>query len=410
MREEAFSDVILLTGHMSLGGIETLILRLSGSLVEQGKGVNLLCSGGELTKSLAPTVNLIEYSGWHDALLRFKLLRDQLGHSASILLISFDPVSAAIASWLIGRTTMSCGDRHISGVFHPQAYFLDGEDWLRFAINRMTLANLRDDQIFFMNQESRDSHARWASRSFSKSAIIPLAIDAVDPLYSGRDVRPFKVVTVGRLVAFKNYNLEIPRIVRALLDEGIDVEWRIFGAGELQAEMQRRIGYHNVGEFVKLCGELPYSRFASEVSGHDAFVGMGTAVLEAAMLGIPAIVAIINHGDRTYGFLQAVPFGNVGEQLNEKPTKSIGSLLAEVSTLSASERVALGQQSRIAASRYSTANYAAELLRMGATSTPVKARRSRLIGLLYREATVGKARRTVQSVRRALGRQMPVAD
>lgn len=404
VRDETFDDVILLTGPMNLGGIETLILRLSRAMVEQGKSVHLLCSGGELTKNLAPAVKLVEYDGWHDALRRFRALRDQLGRSASILVISFDPVSAAIASWLIGQSTMASGDRHISGVFHPKAYFLDGEDKLRFTINRMTLANFRDDQLFFMNQECRDSHARWARRTFLNSAIIPLAIDTVDALYSGRDGNPFKVVTVGRLVAFKDYNLEIPRIVDQLRTQGIKVEWQIFGAGELKAEIQRRIDQHDVGEFVSLRGELPYSRFAAEVAGHDAFVGMGTAVLEAAMLGAPAIVAVINHGDRTYGFLQALPFGNVGEIMGEEPTETIGALLADLFAMTPAARVALGQQSRKSALAYSEEDYAAGLLRIGADSSPINSFRSWFVGKVYHEATDGVSRkfadRTVHSCRR----------
>lgn len=400
-----FEDVILITGPMGHGGIATLIVRLSRALVLHGKRVYLFYSGDDLLQGMPRETRSMNYSNWKDAKKRMDGLAARLGCSARLLVISFDPTDASLASWLVGRS-LGRGVRHISGVFHPRAYFLDGEDWLRFAINRMILTNFHDDQLFFMNEACRRSHALWAHRSFSRSPFLPLTIEVHDPLYTGGRSETFNVVSVGRLTPFKDYNLEIPRIVSELRRRGVPIEWQIFGHGELDSEIRRRIEQFEVEPFVKVRGTLDYAGFAQEVGKYDAFVGMGTAALEAAMLGVPTILAVDRQADRTYGFLPTAPFGNVGEMQEQPPTLDITDLLTDLAGKSASARIEVGGQSRAAALVYSTIDYASELLQIGARSSPAARLQSWLVGVIYRETTIGITRMIANAIVRSCRRLM----
>ena len=127
------------------------------------------------------------------------------------------------------------------------------------------------------------------------------------------------------------------------------------------------------------------------------------------MLGLPSILAVVSHGDRSYGFVQAVPFGNVGEVQAHGPTTTIARLLTDLFRMDAAQRTAIGRQSHNAALAYSTSDYVGALLRIGAASSPVARARSWLAGATYREATVGHSRKIANAiVRRARNVSRPV--
>lgn len=395
----ANTEVTLVCGALSLGGIETLIVRLCNQLTAEGRSVRLLCTGGTLMTDLPPAAEVLIYSGWTEALEKFNSI-GRPAQGTTHLVVSFDPTTAALASWLIGQSPRSTALRHITGIFHPRAYFLDGEDRLRRAINRMILRNFRDDQVFFMNVETRESHTEWAARDFSDCPIIPLGITERQPSYAPGSRQTFKVVSVGRLVRFKDFNLEIPAIVSNLRSRAIEISWKIFGCGELEQEIRSRIAEFGVDQFVTLGGELPYAELSTELVRHDAFVGTGSTVLEAGMVGMPSIMAIDSEGARTYGFVQDVPFGNVGERQSEPPTKQISELLFELHSKSTAERIAIGTASRNAVLGYSMSAYSAGLVRIGVESSPPQKWRSRLLGTLYHQATDGRSRRSINRLAR----------
>ena len=58
---------------------------------------------------------------------------------------------------------------------------------------------------------------------------------------------------------------------------------------------------------------LPYEEINDILKDAYCFIGMGTTVGEAAGIGIPALVAIVDEEDSTYGFLGRLPNNIVGE-------------------------------------------------------------------------------------------------
>lgn len=384
-------------GPMAMGGIETLLVRLANLLVREGRDVQLLCQDGVLARDFTSGVTVDLYRDWDDARAIFAA-KSKVGQQR--LIVSLDPTSCALASWLL-RGANGKDDFHITGVYHPRAWFLE-DDWLRLAINRVLLRTIADDRIFFINDESRQHHSAWSRRNFTESAILPLGVR----IHDSAPVRPtdgtIRIATVGRLADFKDFNLHIPAIARELIDSGLVIQWDVFGTGELAEQVERAIRDTATDHDVRLRGNLPYAELGPTLSHYDIFVGMGTAAVEAATLGLPTIVAVDRGGDRTYGFIQDLPFGNICEMMDDPPSATIASLLFKLAQGDSDKRHSVGRESRKAALRYSMNDYADGLVAIGTRATSGPYRQAALASLLYREATVGRTRRIVQSIHRTL--------
>lgn len=102
----------------------------------------------------------------------------------------------------------------------------------------------------------------------------------------------FNLVSVGRLVIQKGYDLLIPMIAR-LRDEGLDVSLYILGEGECRDSLELLIRQYNLNEFVHLLGyrSNPYAI----VDKMDLFVcssraeGYSLVIAESLALGVPVI-------------------------------------------------------------------------------------------------------------------------
>jgi hypothetical protein len=134
---------------------------------------------------------------------------------------------------------------------------------------------------------------------------------------------------------------------------------------------------------------------------------MGTAALEAGMLGMPVLMAVDGEELATYGYLQDLPFGNVGELLDELPRKSLTTLLQKLHWASPSEQTAIGQAARLVALDYDMDHYCARLIEAGTAASGPNRLRAWLVGVLYREATTGRTRRSANAIWHAIKRRKP---
>ncbi len=113
------------------------------------------------------------------------------------------------------------------------------------------------------------------------------------------------VVTVGRYVDFKvSTILAMINTIESLLAIGWDIEYHIYGDGPSRQKIIDRITNSEYFGKFHVHGLLPLEDFREVVSKHTVFFGMGTALYQAAMSGIPAIIAIQGETDSTcYGLL-----------------------------------------------------------------------------------------------------------
>ena len=75
------------------------------------------------------------------------------------------------------------------------------------------------------------------------------------------------------------------------------------------------------------------------------------------MCGLPTIIAAISRPEHSHGFIERIPFGNVGEEIPGMPLRGIFDLLRDYSSANAAERVSYSARARDAVAAYSVAGF-----------------------------------------------------
>ena len=394
---------VLVYGSLRTGGIETLIVRMANYLAKNGFGVMVCCGEGGLLPALPSSAHVVTYNDTDD--LRRKLRADGasiLDEAMDMIIISFDPISAARALYVELQCLLRQRVTHLSGVFHPRAYFMTGERKDRVVLNHWVAQAIGYPHLFFMNEECRDSHAKRWNVDLGSSPIATLPIDAAENSWAANADSQLRIVSVGRLVDFKAYNLGAPGIVAALRERGVGVSWDIYGDGPLQGEIEKEIERYDVRNHVQLKGELPYRDFQATVASYDIFVGIGTAALEAAMIGVPTICGTDSQRELCYGFLYELPYGNVGELQSRPPGVEMLALIADFAHADPSVRFRESEMCRAAAMKYEMGRFMDQLVAVHREQAGKPGRAlKRFVAWLYCMATESAAVRVLRRTVRA---------
>ena len=333
---------VFLYGPMAHGGIETMILRVANFLTRQGRIVDVCVNpGGDLEGLLDPRVNVRHYDEIGELRGHFRQMQGVA--DTPTILVSFDSSCAARGMLLVrefGQDDTLC---HITGVFHPTEYFMPGQPRDRVWLNARVAKALAPHSMFFMNEECRTAHAGWLQTELADSPIIALPADAPDAIWQPVSGTELRIVSVGRLVDFKAYNLGAPLVLKQLLDAGVNASWDIYGYGELESAVRAAAAAAGVDTKLRLRGKLAYERYGELAGNYDVFVGMGTAAIEAAMSGLPTIVATVGEQRGSHGFIQELPFGNVGERIPGRALHDIGELLQGYGKRNLQDRLLLSE-------------------------------------------------------------------
>lgn len=192
------------------------------------------------------------------------------------------------------------------GFYHYIQYLWGGENtaWHE-KINRKFIFNyLPEQSLLFFSEGTRDLYSEHKKLKFEKSNTFRLGvIDKKQVKFSGEQLKPLKIVAVGRLVEFKTYNFYMIDVISDLLKKGVDIQFDIYGDGPLKQQIQQKIKAAGLEDKIILKGTLDYSKFDETVTNYDLFIGSGTAVIQAAALGIASIVGVENTlKPQTYGY------------------------------------------------------------------------------------------------------------
>lgn len=110
----------------------------------------------------------------------------------------------------------------------------------------------------------------------------------------------FRLLTVGRLVYQKAYDIAIPAL-KILIESGYRVRWYVLGEGDMRASLERQIAGAGLTEDFILLGSVenpyPYYRQCSLYVHATRFEGKSVAIEEAQTLGC-AILASDCNGNR----------------------------------------------------------------------------------------------------------------
>ncbi|MCC7053584.1 MAG: glycosyltransferase family 4 protein [Gemmatimonadaceae bacterium] len=211
--------------------------------------------------------------------------------------------------WFAHRLCAADPGRRLSvGVYHQNEFmyrvapgrFTDGAQALFRAVP--------DANLLFFNDATRDHYAAFFGRSYASAPVLPIGID-IPPAPASYDGPAAPViVSVGNLVDFKTYNRHVIAALPALRAACPGIRYRIVGRGPEEPVLRRLATDLGVADVVEFVGQLPYGAIAAEVTAATVFVGSGTALLEAAAVGVPALIGIESLDvAESYGFLSDIP-------------------------------------------------------------------------------------------------------
>ena len=321
-----------------IGGIETLIARMSNWLLNGGHQVTLLantvCESRELFHNGMRIIELGDQISQLCFCHKFKRIWGDLRIERPDVIKAFD----LTASWI--TTIISIGikptPKVLFGNYFP--YLIPkSHNPLRFLTWRLFLLNLRrsfaDHSILCMSEEQIFEFRRHYGHQ--RNPIFWL-MPVEDHSKNGAARTPEwgRILSVGRLAPMKEYNIYMIDVVARLRQKGYPVRWTVFGEGPFAEAMKARIHALGMGEAIELKGNLEYSQFMAAMQHAYVFVGMGTSMIEAALCGVPGVVALAHETSGvTYGPLYRLRLGNCGELMDAPPETTVEAEIERILTL-----------------------------------------------------------------------------
>lgn len=345
--------------RFNMGGVQTLIARMSKWLLEHQHSVTLLLEQkGDAMQLLPGSVKVFSFdnsnglysaSNYRKAL---SMLSDTLAEPIDVI-FAFSCSALPLSLFLSSRH--SSRPNIVSGVFNPWQYCYNRIHFFTpfNLVVRLFDRTIPDENKLFMSEQIRHLHEIDYRRSLQKARVWPLPIDF--KMFSGTERKPIhgKIVSIGRLNDMKLYNFYMIDVVKELLQRGYKVTYDIYGEGPFGPKMEEKIRSNNLERYIHLRGRMEYHEMGKNLSDAFVFVGMGTALIEAGGCGVPSIVAIANFPDPlTYGFLDDLPFGACGELLDTPPTIRIADAIAILLDSSDQQYEICSKGTRTAAMRY----------------------------------------------------------
>ncbi|MBW3617026.1 MAG: glycosyltransferase [Proteobacteria bacterium] len=339
---------MLVYGRLRLGGAETLLLRIANHAVSEGLDVVVCAHPGELRSMFSESVRFIEHDDVYDLVQSVPAYLSGLEVApTTVLFWVFDPHQMLPVS-LVRRAVRSrtkADSKVICGIYHPRECFRERDHPLIHRVCKLVFQVTPAEQWLFMNQACRASHeAEWKS-SLSEYKVVPITVPHTAPITwaPAENASPLRVVSVGRLVPFKAYNEGAIHITRRLVAQGLDVQWVLFGDGPEMERLRATAEELGVTGSVQFAGALGYELLFDTLVRFDIFVGMGTALLEAASAKMPSIMAVDQQPRLTYGYLHEAPEDSVGEVVGPAPERDIGELLRTYAAMTPEERRRIGE-------------------------------------------------------------------
>lgn len=289
-----------------------LVKEMTDVLIDNGHSVAVVCDAGEYSNLVDRRADVCDLKGTNDLSKIKRFIKNSSG--GEVFIVAFNAASAAISENIL-RYANKCGVRAkvIVGVYHPRTFLESKRVSPLGYFSRLIASSLGHKSVYFMNDDCRHSHAVELSSSFSSSQIVLLPVIKTKPRWraGGRESPSrTRIVSVGRITAFKAYNFASTDMVSRLRSRGVDVLWDIFGWGEDEESL---ITHLRGQEFVRFHGKIDSSSFDAVVENYDLFIGMGMSAIRASQLGVPTVLAIESHGHSCLGYSYQSPPGNVGE-------------------------------------------------------------------------------------------------
>src|SRR4051812_16649536 len=297
----------------ALGGIETWLTRMLPALSAEGHEVALLTrppveSWDTTTEILDPLRGhaTVHVAGRH----WFRGHRSIEPPLPGADVLFAGNLQAFLVAGLVQRHVMPTV-KVVAGVFHPREYCskapLIQRRWGQHLTERLIRRLPIENFVFCTGSMARET-SECLGRDLSASPVFPIPID-LERLRppAERKVQPGKVVSIARLNPLYVHHRQMIHVIRDLRARGHDFTYHAYGDGPLRSDLEAEVRRVGMGDAVVFHGHIPYERFDEAVGDAFAFLGTGTALLEAAACGVPSLVPIWGHPEpMTYGWIQDV--------------------------------------------------------------------------------------------------------
>jgi glycosyltransferase involved in cell wall biosynthesis len=312
----------------SIGGLEVQISRISKWLINKGHRVTLLtntvCDFREIFHEEMKIAELGEQLSQLCFCHKARRAWSGLQIDRPDVIKAFDLTASWIASIFSSR--INPAPKLLFGSYFPYV-IPKSRNPLKNFTHRLFLLNLRmnfgDESILCMSEEHISEFRRHYGYDRNPN-FWPLPIEDLSKDGPSRNPKWGHIVSVGRLAPMKEYNIYMIDVVARLRQKGHPVTWTVYGEGGLEGAMMARINALGLNEAIELKGRLPNTQFAAAMQDAYVFVGMGAAIIEAALCGVPGVVALAHDTSGvTYGPLYRFRFGNVGELMDEAPKRTV---------------------------------------------------------------------------------------
>lgn len=317
--------MLIIANTLEFNGGTTFILRYCRESDRQGKRMGVLVMTGKRCSPLPLYSEICKYADVY-------YLEEFMAFSISRLLsdtpvVGFLPIKLDKIEEII---TMHNNSVHVMGVFgllfiskvieqinlmvrvsvgiYHQNEFMFNSNWYFTKMAHEIFKKLGSNGVIFLNEANIKSYSTFFDIDYSSAALVPVGIELPQQqctCYGSSSER--RIVSIGNLYNFKTYNHHVITMMPELLKLDPEFHYDIYGEGPYETELRALVKRLGIVERVKFNGRIPYSEFSKILLGAFAFVGSGTAVVEAAALGVPAMIGIESSKQAiTYGFLNEI--------------------------------------------------------------------------------------------------------
>lgn len=316
--------MLFIYGALPVGGIETFFMRMAKERHRLGLHTSILLlslpyeSDPELLNEMKKYANVLFpddiFLNFGKFTRRLPLLVPVKKRALERALKSVDQIHASDGMHaLLGYRLSNMLNKNITitvGFYHYIKFLWGGDNvaWHEKVNRRFIFDFLPEESLLFFSEGNRQLYIKHKRKKLTDANTFRLGvIDKKNIKASGEVNLPIKIVAIGRLVDFKTYNFYMIKVLKNLKTKGFNVQFDIYGDGPLKAQIADEINKAGLSDSIHLKGTLDYLKFDETVSNYNLFIGSGTAIIQAAALGLPSIVGVENVIEaETYGYFSDV--------------------------------------------------------------------------------------------------------
>jgi glycosyltransferase involved in cell wall biosynthesis len=411
--------ILFLYRNYGHGGTETLIMRMANWLSKTGIQTTLLLGRLEVRHVDVPKCSvLVIGETLYDRLIQPRVLSSVLkeNHLSGITHIyTCDGSTLPLALLIAARTRRSI--RVLAGCYFPWGFLYPRWSWnyssrpqwergpFKFIWKSLAAYTfdkcIPDRNKIFTVKAIRDKHEKSFGRALRESHVWFVPLDF--SIFKMTARRPIKgrIVSIGRLCESKAYNRYMIDVVQDLASQGLDVQWSVFGYGELWDELKSIVQTRNLSQRIHFEGVIDYQDIPSAVQEAYVFVGTGTTIMEAGWCGLVCIPTIENYPQSlTYGYLHEFPDVAAGVELDRPPERDIGGLIKDVFLWPEKEYARICALTRDVVAQFDCERHMPEFIRICEAADPIKLGRKERLAVMA-QRLLSKAWRWSRAISRA---------